>query len=109
MASGVAVGDVVMLTVTELAGYGCWGVANGQTGFIHCFEWSWELPIPVSDQPKVGDQLQVKVIHVVSEAQDQVPLDVTMGGRIRVDFAASVRMLRPRPAPTAPGNATYAP
>jgi hypothetical protein len=101
----VSVGDVVTLTVTEVADYACWGVVNSQVGFVHCYEWSWESPIPEADQPKVGDRLQAKVFRVVEGSQEHLPLDVTFGGRIRVDFAASVKLLRPKPhaKPAEPG------
>ena len=92
---GVAVGDVVTLAVTEVAGYACWGVVGGQIGFVHCYEWGWERPIPEADQPKVGNLLRVKVFHVTDQAGDALPLDVTQGGRFKVDFAGSVKLLRP--------------
>jgi hypothetical protein len=94
---GVAVGDVVTLTVMKVAGYACWGEIGGQTGFVHCYEWSWDRPIPDSDVPVVGGPLTVKVFHLSDLPQDELPLDVTQGGRIKVDFAASVKLLRPRP------------
>jgi hypothetical protein len=97
---GVSVGDVIELTVTDVAAYACWGVFGRQVGFVHCYEWSWERPIPEADQPKVGDQLKVKVFRVVNEKQESLPLDVTFGGRIKVDFAASVTLLRPKPPAT---------
>jgi hypothetical protein len=102
----VAVGDVVTLTVIEVVGYACWGITEGQVGFVHCYEWSWERPVPQADEPKVGDRLRVKVFRVVRESQEQLPLDVTFGGRIKVDFAASVKLLRSKPAqsPVPGGN-----
>ena len=94
---GVAIGDVVTLTVTYVAGYACWGVADGQTGFVHCYEWSWDRPIPDSDVPVVGEPLTAKVFYLADQPQDELRLDVTYGGTIRVDFAASVKLLRPKP------------
>ena len=67
---GVSVGDVVTLAITTVAGYACWGVVGDQTGFVHCYEWSWEQPIPESDQPKVGGSLTVKVFHLTDHSQD---------------------------------------
>jgi hypothetical protein len=64
---------------------------------VHCYEWSWDRPIPEADQPKVGHPLRVKVFRLVQEPQEQLPLDVTYGGRIKVDFAASVKLLQLRP------------
>ncbi len=90
------------LTVTEVAGYACWGVAGGQVGLVHCYEWSWERPIPEGDSPKTGDQLQVNVFRVVNQTQESLPLDVTFGSRIKVDFAASVKLLRSKPQPKLP-------
>jgi hypothetical protein len=94
---GVAIGDVVTLTVTHVEGYACWGVSGDQTGFVHCDEWSWDRPIPDSDVPVVGEPLTAKVFHLVARPQDELPLDVTHGGRIPVDFAASVKLLWPKP------------
>jgi hypothetical protein len=96
---GVSLGDVVTLTVTEVAGYACWGVVDGQVGFVHCSEWSWERPIPEANQPRVGDCLRAQVFRLVLEPQETLPLDVTFGGRIRVDFAASPKLLRPEIGP----------
>jgi hypothetical protein len=95
---GIAVGDVVTLAVTEVAGYACWGFVGEQMGFVHCYEWSWERPIPESDQPRVGDSLTVKVFHLIDQAQSTPPPDVTYGGKFKVDFAGSVKLLRPKPA-----------
>ena len=95
---GVAVGDVVELTIIEVAGYACWGEAGGQIGFVHCVEWSRLRPIPDSAVPEVGDKLRVKVFRVIDGPQEQLPLDITFGGKFRVDFAASVILLQPDPA-----------
>ena len=97
----VAGGDVVTLAVTEAAGYACWGVVGGQIGFVHCYEWSWERPIPQADEPKVGDSLTVEVFHLTDQAGDALPFDVTYGGRFKVDFAGSVKLLQPKPSPAA--------
>jgi hypothetical protein len=94
---GVAVGDVVELTVKEVAGYACWGEAGGQVGFVHCVEWSRERPIPHDAIPKVGERLQVKVFRVIDGPQEQLPLDITNCGKFRVDFAASVTLLQHEP------------
>jgi ribosomal protein S1 len=98
VAMGVAVGDVVELTVVEVDGYACWGEAGGQTGFVHCSEWSRERPIPADAVPKVGDSLRVKVFRVIDDPREQLPLDMTDCGKFRVDFAASVILLQPDPA-----------
>ncbi len=95
---GVSVGDIVTLSVTEVAGYACWGVIGDEIGFVHCYEWSWERPIPESDEPRVGDSLAVKVFHLTDQAQSTLPADVTFGGKFKVDFAGSVKLLRPKPA-----------
>jgi hypothetical protein len=94
---GVAVGDIVTLTVTKVAGYACWGESGGQTGFVHCYEWSWDRPIPDSDVPIIGESLTARVLHLIDRSRDEIPLDVTFGGTIEVDFAASVKLLRPKP------------
>jgi predicted RNA-binding protein with RPS1 domain len=89
----VAVGDVITMTVTKVAGYACWGMFKGQTGFVHCVEWSREKPVPDSRVPCVGGQMKVKVFKIVTEPQSQLPADVTFGGSVTVDFAASVALL----------------
>jgi hypothetical protein len=94
----VAVGDVVTITVIDVAGYACWGVVDGQVGFVHCVEWSRERPIPEEAVPKVGDRLRVKVFRVVDVPQEQLPADVTFDGKFHVDFAGSVGLLQPQPA-----------
>ncbi len=94
---GVAVGDVVDMTVVEVQGYACWGEADGQIGFVHCVEWSRLRPIPDDATPKVGDKLRVKVFRVIDEPQEELPLDITLGGTFCVDFAASVNLLHPDP------------
>lgn len=93
----VSIGDAVTMAVTEVAGYACWGVVGDETGFVHCQEWSWERPIPESDRRRIGEFLTIKVFHLTDQAQDFLPLDVTYGGRFKVDFAGSVRLLRPGP------------
>ena len=100
---GVSVGNVVILKVTDMAPYACWGVANGQVGFVHCVEWSWEKPVPENQVPHVGDELLVKVFHLTDSPYDQLPADVTFDGKFKVDFAASVRLLHPE------GNPWYDP
>ena len=95
---GVAIGDEVTLTVTQVAGYACWGVFSGQTGFVHCIEWSWDRPIPDCDVPVVGESLRVRVFHLTNRPQNELPLDVTHDGEMQVDFgASSVRLTRPKP------------
>jgi hypothetical protein len=94
----VEVGDVVTLTIIEVSGYACWGVVDGQIGFVHCVEWSHERPIPDDAGPKVGGSLKVKVFKVVDHTYETPPADVTFDGKFRVDFAASVRLLQPAPA-----------
>lgn len=94
----VSIGDVVVLKVTQVADYACWGKAGELTGFVHCVEWGWERPILPIDCPEVGACLMVKIFHLVEKPQNQLPLDVTFGETINVDFAASVRLIRPKPA-----------
>jgi hypothetical protein len=96
---GVSVGDNVILRVTDVAAYARWGVVNGQVGFVHCVEWSWEKPVPENQVPQVGDELLVKVFHLTDCPYDQLPADVTFGGRFKVDFAVSVRLLHPESNP----------
>ena len=92
---GVATGDIITLSVTRVEGYACWGVFGGQTGFVHCTEWSRQKPVPVSRYPKVGVPLRVQVFRLVTEPQEQLPADVTFGGEVSVDFAASAALLDP--------------
>jgi hypothetical protein len=87
----VAIGDVINITVTKVSGYACWGTFEGQTGFVHCVEWSREKPVPESRTPRVGGE--VKVFKIVTEPQSQLPADVTFGGTVLVDFAASAALL----------------
>jgi ribosomal protein S1 len=91
----VAIGDNITMTVTKVAGYACWGIFEGQTGFVHCVEWSKEKPVPESRVPSVGDQIRVKVFRIVTEPQCNLPADVTFGGTVSVDFAASAALLDP--------------
>jgi hypothetical protein len=37
--------------------------------------------------------MKVKVFKIVTEPQSQLPADVTFGGSVTVDFAASVALL----------------
>lgn len=94
---GVVVGDIVELTITKVAGYSCWGTCGGQTGFVHCYEWSRDRPIADADIPIVGGTLMAKVFHLADRPLAELPLDVTFGGSIEVHFAASMSLLRPRP------------
>src|SRR4051812_3500925 len=96
---GVSIGDIVTLKVTEIAAYACWGEVNGQVGFVHCVEWSWEKPVPEAQEPHVGTDLLVKVFHLTDRPYDQLPADVTFDGKFKVDFAASVRLLHPQNDP----------
>jgi hypothetical protein len=89
----VAIGDTVILTITKVVGYGCWGTFQGQTGFVHCVEWAREKPVPESRVPTVGDQLRVKVFRLVAGPQSQLPPDVTYGGTVSVDFGASAALV----------------
>lgn len=88
----VAIGDIITMTVTKVAGYACWGTFEGQTGFVHCVEWSLEKPIPKSRMPGVGSQMKVKVFKIVTEPQSQLPEDVTFDGKVSVDFTASAAL-----------------
>ena len=38
----VSFGDIVTLSIIEVSGYACWGEVDGQIGFTHCVDWSWE-------------------------------------------------------------------
>jgi ribosomal protein S1 len=102
---GVSVGEIVTLKVTEVAGYACWGVLDGQIGFVHCVEWSWKKPIPENQEPHVGDEIRVKVIHLTDCPYDQLLADVTFEGKFKVDFAASIRLLHPEDNPWHDPNA----
>ena len=81
------VGDIVHLQVTKVSGYACWGTAEGKTGFLHCVDWSAERPVPERCYPVVGENIKVRVFHLTREGQ--LPLDVSHGGEIHVDFACS--------------------
>ena len=75
-----AIGSVVSLKVTFVAGYACWGTVNDKVGFIHISEWSWKHPIPESDSPVVGAQLQARVLHIVDGSRKaNLPADATFG------------------------------
>jgi ribosomal protein S1 len=91
----VAIGDIIAMTVTKVSKYACWGTFKGQTGFVHCVDWSRKRPIPESNCPQVGKEMTVKVFKLVTEQQSQLPTDVTFDGTISVDFAASAAPLEP--------------
>ncbi len=91
---GVALGKVVDLVVTFDGNYAVWGqTPDGDIGVVHCFEWSAERPVPEQSCPKVGDQLRVKVMRVVGRPQETLPADATFGGKIRIDFVGSIRLV----------------
>lgn len=91
---GVAIGDVVELEIIFDGYYAVWGqAADGQVGVVHCFEWSAERPIPEVSCPRVGDRVRVKVMRVVARPQAELPSDATFGGRIRIDFVGSIRLV----------------
>ena len=82
----IAVGDLVTLTITKEMGYAVWGETEGKIGFIHCYEFSDERPIPEHSLPHVGDRVRARVIHVPESPVDCEPFDVTCGGTISVAF-----------------------
>jgi len=89
----VTVGQIIEMTVFKVAGYACWGTYEGQTGFMHLFEWSKERPIPEQAEPKVDQQVRVKVFHLTDQPYEKLPSDVTYGGTIKVDFGCSAALL----------------
>ena len=92
----VTEGEIIEMTVFKVAGYACWGTYEGQTGFMHVQEWSRKRPIPDHAQPQVGQQVKVKVFYLTERPYDQLPLDVTFGGSIPVDFGCSAALLEQR-------------
>jgi hypothetical protein len=84
------VGDIVTMTIIKETGYAVWGEAGGKIGFIHCFEFANERPIPDECIPRVGDVVRARVIHVPDSPVTSEPLDVTCGGTITVDFGATM-------------------
>jgi hypothetical protein len=87
-------GDTVGMLITRVEGYACWGTFEGLTGYMHCAEWSRTKPVPDDCIPKVGETLCVQVFRMVTEPQARLPLDVTFGGEMHVDFAASRALLQ---------------
>jgi hypothetical protein len=86
------VGDVIDFRVTKVAGYACWGTAEGKTGFSHCVDWSAEKPVPERCHPVVGQTIKARVFHLIAEGE-HLPADVTYDGKIRVDFACSFALV----------------
>lgn len=89
------VGDTVGILITRVEGYACWGTFEGLSGFMHCVEWSRKKPVPAEYIPKVGDTIYAQVFRLVTEPQASLPLDVTFGGKMQVDFAVSRALLQP--------------
>jgi hypothetical protein len=85
----ISVGDVVDFEVFKMALYACWGKSDGKTGFSHYVDWSVEKPVPLSLIPKVGEVIKLRVFKIVTEPQEDLPLDVTHGRTIRIDFAGA--------------------
>jgi hypothetical protein len=86
------IGDIVDLQVTKVAGYACWGSAEGKIGFSHVVDWSVEKPVPESCYPMVGQTIKVRVFHLTEEGE-MLPTDVSYDGEIHVDFAGSGALL----------------
>jgi hypothetical protein len=89
------IGDTVAMLITRVEGYACWGTFDGFSGYMHCSEWSLTKPVPADCIPNVGDTVYVQVFRLVTEPQASLPLDVTFGGEMHVDFAASSALLKP--------------
>lgn len=89
------IGDTVGMHITRVEAYACWGNSGGLSGYMHCAEWSRKKPVPPECIPKVGDTVYVQVFRLVTEPQEGLPLDVTCGGAMHVDFAASRALLQP--------------
>lgn len=85
----VAKGEILDLLVTYVSRDACWGTHGDLTGFVHHTGWSKERPIPESAVPIEGQQLTVKVIHIVQPGEN-LPAWCTFGGKFKIDFAATV-------------------
>jgi len=84
----IAVGDIVDAAVIRVEKYACWVRTGKKTGFSHCVDWSVEKPVP-DNSPKMGEMIRLRVFKIVTEAQSELPLEVTYGGTISVDFAGT--------------------
>lgn len=98
-AMGVSLGEIVTLKLTHVEGYACWGSVGNQTGFVHCVEWSWEGAAEEFHEPCVGDEIPVKVFHIVEGSKEPPSADVTYNGKFNVDFAGSIREVHPEKNP----------
>ena len=87
----IEVGSVINMTIVKEMGYAVWGVAQGKIGFIHISEFSDERPIPDEVIPHMGDRVHARVFYVPESPVVNEPADVTCGGTISVDFAATMR------------------
>lgn len=89
------IGDTFGMLIGRVEDYACWGTFDGLIGYVHCTEWSRTKPVPADCIPTVGDTIYVQVFRLVTEPQDELPQDVTFGGEMHVDFAASRALLDP--------------
>ena len=74
-------------------GYAVWGRTDDLVGFIHCYEFADEFPIPEDRIPHVGDVVRARVVHVSNLPITEERLDVTAGGTVAVDFSATLRRI----------------
>ena len=84
---GVAVGDIVPLTVFRVEAYGLWGTHAGQTGSVHVSDFTDAPPIDEDRIPHVGDTVPVRVFHVSPGTEVEYAR-----GRLVCDFAASLAL-----------------
>ena len=84
--SGIANGDVLNVTVTNLREYGAFvDIGNGVEGFLHISEISWNSNAKIEDLLKIGDEIDVEVTEIDLENK-----------RLRVSY----KSLLPKPSET---------
>lgn len=87
---GVAVGDIVPLTVFRVEAYGLWGTHRGQIGSVHVSDFTDSPPIDEGRIPQVGTTVPVRVFHVAPGTEVEYAW-----GKLICDFAASLVLIAP--------------
>ena len=91
---GLSPGDRVEMTIVASVSGGSFGTARGRLGYIKEDEWCSGRPVLEADRPMVGESVGALVLAIDPGCEHVCEVHQILGGR-RVEFAASIRALRP--------------
>src|SRR6476646_3616623 len=84
--------EIATIKIIEDGGYAFWGTYRGDVVFIHVSELSNTKPIPEAAVPKAGETIRAVIFKEILGGEE-LPADVSKGGKYPVRYAASVAQL----------------